>query len=100
MVSIRNSTIVAVESTHGDLNFTAWSPIYGELESDTGLISAAPSNGYRPIWSTYPAILRVPIDHRLLSEGLKIERIRTSPDIGSDHLPLIVDIAVAGVSRS
>ncbi|MGH8195796.1 MAG: endonuclease/exonuclease/phosphatase family protein [Woeseiaceae bacterium] len=79
----------------GDLNVTPWSPYYDVLESGTGIVNAARGIGYRPTWPTRPAFLRIPIDHCLLSEGLNVASIRTGPDIGSDHLPLIVDISVA-----
>jgi endonuclease/exonuclease/phosphatase (EEP) superfamily protein YafD len=79
----------------GDLNITPWSPHYNVLESGTGLANAALEAGYRPTWPTHPAVVRIPIDHFLLSGRLNVASIRTGPDIGSDHLPLIVDIAVA-----
>lgn len=79
----------------GDLNITPWSPYYDVLESGTGIVNAARGIGYRPTWPAHPALLRIPIDHCLLSEGLNVVSIRTGPAIGSDHLPLIVDVSVA-----
>jgi endonuclease/exonuclease/phosphatase (EEP) superfamily protein YafD len=79
----------------GDLNITPWSPHYAVLETDTGLANASLGSGYAGTWPTWPAFMRIPIDHCLVSRGLQIVRIRSGPDIGSDHLPLIVDIAVA-----
>jgi endonuclease/exonuclease/phosphatase (EEP) superfamily protein YafD len=83
------------EILFGDLNITPWSPYYTVLESGTGLVNAARESAYRPTWPRHPAVLRIPIDHFLLSGRLNVASIRTGPAIGSDHLPLIVDIAVA-----
>lgn len=79
----------------GDLNITPWSPHYSALETGTGMVNAARGTGYRGTWPAWFAPIRIPIDHYLLSAGFQVARIRTGPDIGSDHLPLIVDIVVA-----
>ncbi len=83
----------------GDLNTTPWSPFYAVLEKDTGLLNAARGNGYLATWPTWLSFLRIPIDHCLVSEGLRVTQVRTGPDIGSDHLPLIVDIAITTKSH-
>lgn len=82
----------------GDLNTTQWSPLYGSLESRTGLVNAARGRGYVPTWPTWLPVgfLRIPIDHFLLSEGLRVQQVRTSSDVGSDHLPVIADVVLAG----
>ncbi len=82
----------------GDLNIMRWSPLNSLLDTEAKLVKAALCQDYRTTWATHPAIVRLPRDHYLLSEGLNVERIRTGLDIGSDHLPLIVDIAVADIS--
>lgn len=81
----------------GDLNITPWSPHYASLEMDGKLTNAAIGRGYRPTWPAWTpgaSFLRIPIDHCLLSEGLRVQNFRTGGKIGSDHLPLIVDIAI------
>lgn len=78
----------------GDLNITPWSPYYSALETGTGMVNAARGTGYGGTWPTWFAPMRIPIDHYLVSEGIRVTDIRTGPDIGSDHLPLIVDIVV------
>lgn len=83
----------------GDLNLTPWSPYFAVLERDSGLASAARGRGYLGTWPTRPSLFRIPIDHCLVSDGLQVQEIRTGPDIGSDHLPLLVDIAVTDIAH-
>jgi endonuclease/exonuclease/phosphatase (EEP) superfamily protein YafD len=80
----------------GDLNITPWSPRYDVIESQTGLRNAARSLGYLGTWPASPALLRIPIDHCLVSDSFAVQHVEVGPDIGSDHLPLIVDISIAG----
>lgn len=87
----------------GDLNITPWSPHYSALEADGILTNAASGRGYWATWPTWmpgPGVLRIPIDHCLLSEGLRVQGFRTGTEIGSDHLPLVVDIAVPAQAAS
>lgn len=79
----------------GDLNITPWSPYYRLVEADAGLVAGGRGDGYLGTWPTSPSILRIPIDHCLLSGGLETDSIRLGPDIGSDHLPLIIDFSPA-----
>ena len=79
----------------GDLNITPWSPRYGVLESRTGLRNAARNHGYVGTWPASPVFLRIPIDHCLVSDSFAVQHVETGPDIGSDHLPLIIDVSIA-----
>lgn len=78
----------------GDLNVTPWSPFFASLEQDSGLTSAARGHGYLPTWPTALSFLGIPIDHCLLSGIFRAERVRTGPDVGSDHWPLLVDVSL------
>ena len=78
----------------GDLNLTPWSPYFAPFEK-AGLINVARGRGYK---ATFPAGLGyfgIPIDHLLLSDHLQVHGWRTSTLFGSDHLPIIADIAFA-----
>jgi endonuclease/exonuclease/phosphatase (EEP) superfamily protein YafD len=81
----------------GDLNVTLWSPYYRRLIVQTGLINAREGFGVLPTWPTYyrSSALMIPIDHCLVSEDIRVINIRTGRHIGSDHLPLIVDIEIS-----
>ena len=79
----------------GDLNTTMWSPWFRRLVADTGLENARHGWGILPSWpAMLPAFMRIPIDHCLVSDELKVAGCRLGPKIGSDHLPVIVDLVV------
>ncbi len=79
----------------GDLNVTMWSPWYRLLVAETQLTNARRGFGVMASWPTFlPPIMRLPIDHCLVSDELIVTDCRLGPAFGSDHLPLIVDVAV------
>lgn len=85
----------------GDLNITPWSPYYRQFEAAANLTNAARGQGYSPTWPAGFSLFKIPIDHCLVSDGLQVRQFRRGADIGSDHLPIIVDVAFAdiGVDR-
>jgi len=84
----------------GDLNTTPWSPYYADLVRDSGLSDPRLGAGIWPTWPMpMPAFLRIPIDHCLTSDDVRVESIRTGGRTGSDHRPLVVDLAVVAPDR-
>lgn len=81
----------------GDLNITPWSPYYVQLQ-DAGLANAASGRGYLPTWPAGFYALQIPIDHILLSGEFEVQQIRRAASFGSDHLPILADVAIAGAS--
>jgi endonuclease/exonuclease/phosphatase (EEP) superfamily protein YafD len=82
----------------GDLNITPWSPYYAQLEEEAGLANAAGGRGYLPTWRTGFNVLKIPIDHILLSDAFEVQQFRTAAPFGSDHLPIVADVAVSGAN--
>lgn len=90
----------------GDLNITMWSPYYKRFVRQTGLRNARQGFGILPSWPTKEAdsrispvlslLLSIPIDHCLISPEIKVLNIRTGPNVGSDHLPVITDLMIPG----
>lgn len=78
----------------GDLNSSMWSPYFSDLERLSKLSSVRKGFGVLPTWPTYFPLLMIPIDHCLVSSDFQVLNCRTGPNIGSDHLPLIVDLAL------
>lgn len=80
----------------GDWNSAPWSARFQRTLSKNGLKTAYPGGwprttrfffDYRLHW-----ILGSPVDQFAVSDDIRILDVRTGPDIGSDHLPLIVDL--------
>ncbi len=81
------STIVV-----GDLNTTDGSPHFRDFLATTRLNDSRRGFGRQgswPVGSPY----RIAIDHGFLSEDLRATDRHLGPEIGSDHLPLILEIA-------
>lgn len=84
----------------GDLNVTPWSPNYKAMIRKSGLKNARQGHGIKPTWSGIPLpIALLPLDHVLLSPGIAVKTFGVGPRIGSDHRPLVVDLAVPPPSR-
>ena len=79
----------------GDFNNTPWSLTFRGLVRLAGVCDTSRTFGLLPTWPvrTLP-FLRIPLDHCLHSPEVKILRKRRGPSIGSDHFPLIIDLAV------
>ena len=78
----------------GDLNTAMWSPYYKRMERDSGLVNARKGFGVVATWPSFYPIFRIPIDHCLISPEIEVVDFRRGPAIGSDHLPLAVDVHV------
>ena len=63
------------------------------LVGTTGLCDTRAGFGYQGSFPASSAILRIPIDHVLVSCEVGVRARRIGPDVGSDHLPVIVDLA-------
>ncbi|TGO03119.1 hypothetical protein PN36_12240 [Candidatus Thiomargarita nelsonii] len=76
----------------GDLNISMWSPIYSFLSQE--LVNARQGFGILPTWPTFMPFMMIPIDHCLVSSDVNVLNLKTATSIGSDHLPLIVELAL------
>lgn len=75
----------------GDLNITPFSPFFRDLLFKGRLRNSQRGYGYQPTWRSDPSWLALPIDHALHNNHIKVVDRSVGPDVGSDHLPLIVD---------
>lgn len=78
----------------GDLNTTMWSPYYKRFVEKTGLKNVREGFGVLPSWPTFLPPLFIPIDHCLVNPEIQVTNVRTGNRVGSDHLPLIVDLVI------
>jgi endonuclease/exonuclease/phosphatase (EEP) superfamily protein YafD len=79
----------------GDLNTTMWSPYFGVLLHSAHLRDVRLGFGLKTSWPMpLPSFMRLPIDHCLVSADVEVRNVQVGAPIGSDHRPLIVDLAV------
>lgn len=82
----------------GDFNTTPWTAPFRELLA-AGLRNSQQGHGVAPTWEV-GRLWALPIDHLLHTPDLvTVERV-VGPDLGSDHRPLLVDVAVSASSAS
>lgn len=79
----------------GDFNASPWSRAFEEMLVQSKLRDARLGFGPLRTQSNFGLhfLLGLPLDHCLVSEDVEVRLLRTGPPLGSDHLPLIVDIA-------
>jgi len=78
----------------GDLNAGPWSRHYTALLETGGLVSARRGFGGLGSWPSFLGPLRIALDHLLVSSELHVRDCRLGPGIGSDHRPMITEVAV------
>lgn len=79
----------------GDFNASPYSYPYRRLLATTDLNDSIRGFGLELSYpARLPALFQVSIDHLLYSDGIDIVDRKLGPPLGSDHFPLIVDLAV------
>lgn len=79
----------------GDFNTGMWSPHYQRFERTSELHNARRGFG---IVNTFPmdgyALLRVPLDHCFVSSDIAVLNFERGRACGSDHAPIIAELAL------
>ncbi len=78
----------------GDFNSTSWTRGFRRFMTSAELTDSREGRGIQPTWPTQMPLLAIPIDHCLVSRELTVVNRFTGPNIGSDHLPVCVDLAL------
>lgn len=82
----------------GDFNMAPFSPFYGEILKEGGLVSASKGRGLCLTWPTWRYLpikpMSMQIDHCLVSKEVEVISWRRGPDLGSDHYPVLVEFAL------
>ena len=78
----------------GDFNTSPWSGAFRRLARQANLVDSTHGFGYQPTWPVNHWWQRVPIDHCLVSRGIRVYQRQVGPRIGSDHFPLLVDFGI------
>ena len=79
----------------GDLNASPWSAHFTRLLKDSGLKNSMKHFGFQPSWPVGSRLLRIPIDHMLHSPEIVVHNRVVGSDVGSDHLPVVVDFSLS-----
>jgi endonuclease/exonuclease/phosphatase (EEP) superfamily protein YafD len=79
-----------------DLNATVYSPIFSEFLALASLRDSRRGFGRQPTWNPPYGLPGewLDLDHVLVRRGLVVLDLRTGPEIGSDHLPVIARLRV------
>jgi endonuclease/exonuclease/phosphatase (EEP) superfamily protein YafD len=76
----------------GDLNCAPWSACFMNLLTASNLRDSRVGFALEPTWPANCWILRIPLDHVLTSKNIDTTVRRTGGDLGSDHLPVYVEL--------
>jgi endonuclease/exonuclease/phosphatase (EEP) superfamily protein YafD len=77
----------------GDFNLTPWSPYFSKFLDGAGLSDSARGRGVAPTWFSRLLPFGLPIDQILLGPDVAVVDRHVGADVGSDHLPVIADLA-------
>lgn len=78
----------------GDLNSSVFSPNFSVLLENGRLRDSRPGFGLLSTWHAQWPLISVTLDHALVTEDIAVKDRRVGPDIGSDHLPVIIEISI------
>jgi endonuclease/exonuclease/phosphatase (EEP) superfamily protein YafD len=80
----------------GDLNATPFSPALIDFKRSMNLRDPREGHSLQPSWpSRLPWLLRLPIDHLLVSPDIRVISQELLPNAGSDHLPLVLTLTLS-----
>jgi endonuclease/exonuclease/phosphatase (EEP) superfamily protein YafD len=80
----------------GDFNATPWSRAFRRLLAGSGLCDTRDGFGLQASYPAWSAVMRIPIDHVLVSCSVGVVDRTIERDVGSDHLPVVLDLVVPG----
>jgi endonuclease/exonuclease/phosphatase (EEP) superfamily protein YafD len=78
----------------GDFNTSPWSRAFRRLLSSSGLCDSRDGFGIQPTFPSSLSLARIPIDHLLHACTIGVTNRRIERDVGSDHLPVVVDLMI------
>ncbi len=65
----------------------------------TGLRDSSLGIGYHATWPATLGVAGIPIDHVLVSAGIGVAEKSVAAGVGSDHLPIVVDLWIEADDR-
>ncbi len=79
----------------GDLNDVAWSHTTRLFQRLSGTLDPRVGRGFINSFHAGHLLLRWPLDHIFHSEHFELVRFERLPSVGSDHFPILVELALA-----
>lgn len=76
----------------GDFNATSYTSVMQGWMADLSLTDSLLTSGVQPSWPTFFPLAYIPIDHAFVRSPVVVMRRQTGPHVGSDHLPVTIDI--------
>lgn len=76
----------------GDLNMTSYSPWFHYFCRELEVIDSRIGFGLQPSWREFCGLLQLPLDHFLVSSSIRVVKRETGKEIGSDHLPVYIEL--------
>jgi len=78
----------------GDFNDVAWSATTRQFQEISGLKNPCTGRGLYNTFNARHWFIRWPLDHVFVSSHFKLVALQRLPDIGSDHFPLLIELAL------
>jgi len=78
----------------GDLNDVGWSKAVRKFKKISKLRDLREGRGLHPTFPTYMPFFRIPIDNVFCSKEIKLVKFEKQENIGSDHLPLYMQLLI------
>jgi len=98
-VAARALAIAGPVVVAGDLNATPWSRPFVRLLDGARLCDTRAGRGVQATFPAALALVRIPIDHVLASCEIGVRARWIERDVGSDHLPVVVELVVPRSDR-
>lgn len=76
----------------GDFNCSSGSPYFTKLIEESGLTDSRYGFGWQGSWPSFAWGMQIPIDHVLLSKHWQVIDRKIGPNLGSDHLPIVIEL--------
>lgn len=83
----------------GDFNTTSYSIYFKKLLEGLDLLDSRKGFGILATWPAYLPPVQIAIDHCLISKSLFVRRREVGPPVGSDHLPVYVEVGFASAGK-
>lgn len=78
----------------GDLNATSWSYPFQKLIKNLDVKDSREGFGLQTSWPSFLPYVGITIDHCLVSKNFKVLERKVGPNVGSDHLPVLIKMTL------